>query len=145
MMGQLISPPTLPDSSLAVGTWSKVGGCPTLTPPQSTNPECMDVNTHTHTHSGEHSYSSPDQKNSEKKEQNERRGERLERFKTFSVSSSVCQKVCVKVCRSDPRTVTVKAIVHLKMKICHYLLILMSLIQTCLTFFFYHGTQKVNF
>jgi len=29
--------------------WSKVGGCPTLTPPQSPNPECMAVNMCTHT------------------------------------------------------------------------------------------------
>lgn len=48
--GQRITPPNLPDSSLAVGMWSKVGGCPTLTPPQSPNPECMAVNTCTHTH-----------------------------------------------------------------------------------------------
>lgn len=49
VMGQRITPPTLPDSSLAVGMRSKVGGCPTLTPPQSPNPECVDVNMRAHT------------------------------------------------------------------------------------------------
>lgn len=44
----------------------------------------------------------------------------------------------MKVCYSDPRTVTVKAVVHLKMKACHYLLHLMSFIQTYMTFFYWN-------